>query len=257
MSYNLHIPTTLEEALEIKRKTDGTYLAAGTVLLVNHRHQEDLIALEKIKGLSEIEDGPDYVKIGALSTFSQLESSPVIRAIPALWQASYHTAGPQIRNRATIGGNIGCFSPASDSVTSLVALDSKVELYDGSFHTVRIEDLKSVKDAIITAVIIPKRFSVSVFEKVGKRNAMSVSVINMAMARSREEVRLAVGCVDRQVVYCRKTSEILSKHPADMKKAQESLLSEIHPINDRWGNVEYKNTVAVNLLNKLSKEVIL
>ena len=56
---------------------------------------------------------------------------------------------------------------------------------------------------------------------------------------------------------CLVRRSVLSKHPADMKKAQESLLSEIHPINDRWGNVEYKNTVAVNLLNKLSKEVLL
>ena len=181
----------------------------------------------------------------------------MIRKMPALWQAAYHTAGPQIRNRATIGGNIGCFSPASDSVTSLIALDSEVELFDGSYYTMKIEDLRSIGDAIITSVIVPKRFSFSAFEKVGKRNAMSVSVINMAMAKSKDEVRLAAGCVDRHVVYCRKTSEILSKCPADMKKAQDSLLSEIHPINDRWGIVEYKNTVAVNLLNKLSKEVLL
>ena len=257
MSYNLHIPTTLEEALEIKRKTGGSYLAAGTVLLVSHCHADDLIALERIKGLSEIEDGPDYVKIGALCTFTRLENSPVIRAIPSLWQSCYNTAGPQIRNRATIGGNIGCFSPASDSVTALLALDSEVELFDGSYHTVKLEDLKSTEDAVITSVTVHKRYSVSAFEKVGKRNAMSVSVINMAMARDGDRVRLAAGCVDRRVLYCRKTSEILSNNPSDMEKARETLLSEIHPINDRWGTVEYRNTVAVNLLNKLSKEVLL
>ena len=255
MSYRLHIPTTLEQALEIRRSTGGTYLAAGTVILVNHRHSEDLISLEKIEGLSSIEDGDGFIRIGALATFDDLENSDLIRsALPALWQAVFNTAGPQIRNRATIGGNIGCFSPASDAVTSLVALDAEVETFDGSFHRTKLENLHSLDDgAIITSVFVPKRFGFSAFEKVGKRNAMSVSVINMALARDKDEVRLAVGCASPTVLFCKETSVTLSAHP-DIIKAETCLLSEIHPIDDRWGTVEYRRTVAVNLLRKLSKE---
>lgn len=241
MSYILHIPQTLEQALEIKRKTGGTYLAAGTDILVSHRHKEDLIALEKIPGLSTIEDGKDFIRIGSLVTFDALERSASVRKnLPALWQAACSIAGPQIRNRATVGGNIGCFSPASDAVTALVALDAQVELYDGETRREKLENLHSIDNgAIIRAVLVPKRFAFSAFEKVGKRNAMSVSVINMALARNGGEVRIATGCVGPHVILCRDVTEVLGS---------------IRPINDRWGTVEYKQIVAGNLLEKLSKE---
>lgn len=256
MSYRLHIPTTLDQALEIRRCTDGTYLAAGTVILVNHRHSGDLISLEKIEGLTSIEEDSESIRIGALATFDDIENSGLIkRDLPALWQAAFNTAGPQIRNRATIGGNIGCFSPASDTVTALVALDAEVQVFDGSYHNIKIENLRSLeKEAIITSVIVPKRFGFSAFEKVGKRNAMSVSVINMAIAENNGEVRLAVGCASPYVLYCKATSESLSTGATDLGKAKEILLSEIRPIDDRWGTVEYRRAVAVNLLEKLVKE---
>ena len=62
MSYRLHIPTTLDQALKIRRRTDGTYLAAGTVILVNHRHSGDLISLEKIEGLTSIEEDSESIE---------------------------------------------------------------------------------------------------------------------------------------------------------------------------------------------------
>ena len=241
MSYRLHIPQTLQQALDIQRKTGGTYLAAGTDILVNHRHKEDLIALEKIPGLSSIEEDKDFVRIGSLVTFDALEKSVVVKEnLPALWQAACSIAGPQIRNRATIGGNIGCFSPASDAVTALAALDAEAELFDGKAHREKIENLQSIDNgAIISTIIVPKRFGFSAFEKVGKRNAMSVSVINMALARNGSEVRVAVGCAGPHVLLFRNVSEVLGN---------------IRPINDRWGTVEYRQMVAGNLLEKLTKE---
>ncbi len=256
MSYSLHIPTSLEEALEIRRRTKGMYLAAGTVILVNHRHAQDLISLEKIPGLCGISDEGAFVRIGAMTTFDEIERSPIVKNdLRALWQAAFETAGPQIRHRATIGGNIGCLSPASDSVTALVALDAEIELFDGSYHRVSTEKPGSLDDgAIITSVLVPKRFGFSAFEKVGKRNAMSVSVLNMALARDGGSFRVAVGCASPMVLFCRRTSEILSADPYAIEKASSAIVSEMHPIDDRWGTVEYRLEVAKNLLRKLAKE---
>ncbi|MBO4393055.1 MAG: FAD binding domain-containing protein [Spirochaetales bacterium] len=256
MNYRLHIPNTLDQAIESQRKTNGTYIAAGTVILVNHRHAEDLISLEKIPGLSAISDEGDAIRIGALATFDDIEKSQCIRkSLPALWQTAYETAGPQIRHRATIGGNIGCFSPASDAVTALVALDAEVEVFDGSVHQIPIEKLTELKDgAIITSVLVPKRFNFSAFEKVGKRNAMSVSVLNMAVAKSGSEFRVAVGCASSKVILCKTTSDILSKDPGAIEKAKSALVSEMHPIEDRWGTVKYRLEVGKNLLSKLVQE---
>ena len=256
MSYSIHMPLSLQEALDLKRKTGGTYLGAGTVILVNHRHEKNLISLEKIPGLSSIEESEDYVKIGSLVTFDELENSPVVKKkLPALWQAAYNTAGPQIRNRATIGGNIGCFSPASDAVTALMALDAELELFDGATKRVKLENTDSLSnEAIISAVYVPKRYGFSAFEKVGKRSAMSVSVLNMAIARDKDGVRLAIGCAAPKVLLCKATSETLSRKPLDLTEAEKCLLSEILPIDDRWGTVSYRRAVAVNLLKKLVKE---
>lgn len=256
MSFRLHIPKTLDQALELQRSTKGTYLAAGTVILVNHRHAEDLISLEKIPGLSTISDEGSAVRIGALATFDDIEKSQCIKEnLLALWQAAYETAGPQIRHRATIGGNIGCFSPASDAVTALVALDAKVEVFDGTFHHIPIEKLTELDDgAIITSVVVPKRFSFSTFEKVGKRSAMSVSVLNMAVAKAGAEFRVAVGCASPRVILCRATSDILSSDCGSIEKAKTALVSEMHPIDDRWGTVEYRLEVGKNLLSKLVQE---
>lgn len=256
MRYRLHIPTTPDQALELKRSTGGTYLAAGTVILVNHRHAEDLISLEKIPGLKSIEDSVEAITIGALVTFDEIEKSRCIMdKLPALHQAACLTAGPQIRHRATIGGNIGCFSPASDAVTALVALDAQVELYDGSYHRMPVEGLRELKDgSIITSVIVPTRFCFSAFEKVGKRNAMSVSVLNMALAGDGKLFRLAAGCTAPHVLFCSRTSALLSTGAVDMEKAKDALVSEIRPIDDRWGTVEYRKAVSRNLLEKLVSE---
>ncbi len=256
MSYRLHIPTTLDEAFETRRKTQGTYLAAGTVILVNHRHAQDLISLERIPGLSGIEKQDGYIRIGSMTTFDEIERSEAVRKdLPALWQAAFETAGPQIRHRATIGGNIGCFSPASDSVTALVALDAEVEVFDGSYHRISVEKLTSLNDgAIITSVLVPLRFGFSAFRKVGKRNAMSVSVLNMAVAREGKSYRVAVGCAAPRVLFCKSASGILSADSSAIEAAKQALVSEMHPIEDRWGTVEYRLTVAENLLESLVKE---
>ena len=256
MSFRLHIPTSLEQALEIGRSTGGTYLAAGTVVLVNHRQSGDLISLERIPGLRRIEDKGSSISIGSLSTFDDLDRSVCIRdSLKALWQAAHETAGPQIRHRATIGGNIGCMSPASDEVTALVALDAQVTVFDGLYRTVPIENLTSLKDGdIIVSVTVSKAFGFSVFEKVGKRNAMSVSVLNMAVAKRDRSYRVSVGCAASHVLLCKETSDVLSRDPHDIEKAKDVLVSEIHPIDDRWGTVQYRRDVARNLLGKLVME---
>ena len=136
-----------------------------------------------------------------------------------------------------------------------MALDAELELFDGATKRVKLENTDSLSnEAIISAVYVPKRYGFSAFEKVGKRSAMSVSVLNMAIARDKDGVRLAIGCAAPKVLLCKATSETLSRKPLDLTEAEKCLLSEIYPIDDRWGTVSYRRAVAVNLLKKLVKE---
>ena len=82
---------------------------------------------------------------------------------------------------------------------------------------------------------------------------MSVSVLNMAVANEGKAYRVAVGCASSHVLYCEKASRLLSEG-GSVESAQDALLAEIHPIDDRWGTVEYRREVARNLLQKLVEE---
>ena len=121
MSFTLHRPRTPEEALLLQKETGGSYLAGGTVTLVNyHRSLEiggDIISLEAIPGWDSITATETEIQIGPLVTFDRIESSELLhREATALWQAAREVGGPQIRNRATIGGNLCAASPSADAV---------------------------------------------------------------------------------------------------------------------------------------------
>lgn len=262
MSYTLHIPASLEEAWILREKTGGQYLAGGTVVLAFKRGADVLVSLSRIPGLSYVKDCGSFIEIGGGTTFDELDRSALVKEkLFALWQASHELAGPQIRNVATLAGNIASKSPSADSVTALKALDAKVRLFcmqDGtpSRRTVPIRTMVLAPGEIIEAVVVEAGPDRSVFEKVGKRNAMAVSVINMAVARRGNEISVAVGSAGPDVLYCPKTSSILSADCNDIIAAKEAILEEIMPKNDRWGTVEQKRLVCANMLEKLLKEVL-
>lgn len=265
MKFNLHCPETTEEALRLKRETGGAWLAGGTVLLVNAHQGKtvngNLISLEKLDGLCRIRETADAVAVGALVTFDEIERSELIRALfPALWEAAAQVGGPQIRHRATLGGNIACASPASDGVTPLMALDASVRLVSGEgerlvklteFYTGKFKTAAGETE-LLTEVIIPKGSTFSRFVKVGKRSALAVSIVNIAMVKAGDAIRLAVGSAAPEVRFCEKTSAALTEGRLD--EARTALQQEISPIDDRWGTADYRRSVAENLMLSLYKE---
>ncbi|MCF0237633.1 MAG: FAD binding domain-containing protein, partial [Sphaerochaetaceae bacterium] len=159
----------------------------------------------------------------------------------ALWDSCVQIGGPQIRNLGTIGGNYCCNSPAADTVPAILALNCKIEY---------VEDLA-------VAFVFKKDNNRCGFRKVGKRNALAISSVTMAMNKSSNgEITVAVGCCGPSVIVCKKTSACLTEKK-DIKEAKNLILTEISPIDDKWGTVEYKNIVCRNFLEDLYKEVVL
>ena len=239
----LHFPTTIEEAIETRKKTNGSYIAGGTVLMVNRFNgkpvPEDLVALERIPELHRIHETEDSIEIGASCSFSQiLDCQAVNTYCNALYQAASQVGGPQVRNRGTIGGNLACGTPASDAVAPILVLDPQI---------VKEEDL-------ITKFVFRKDPLVrSAFRKVGKRTALAVSAVSIAVASRGREIRVAVGSCAPKVVFCEKTSSCLSKG-GSIEEAKGILMTEISPIDDRWESAEYRRQVCKNLLEELFKE---
>ena len=136
-SFDYIRPKDLKEAIDLIQE-DGVWpIAGGTNLLVDIRERSlgpkevvDILDLDELRTLTETDSS---IEIGSCLTMTDLEKSDIIRRrAPILVQAASSLGSPQIRNRATIGGNILSASPAADCVVALVALDAEVSLKGAS-----------------------------------------------------------------------------------------------------------------------------
>ena len=128
-------PKSIEEAISLHHSLGekARFIAGGTDLMVKMKEKQVrpqyLISLKSIPGLDQIEYEEEELKIGALVTHRQLELSPVIRKhFPILTDAVENIGSVQIRNVATLGGNIATAVPSADGATPLIALGAKVRL---------------------------------------------------------------------------------------------------------------------------------
>lgn len=209
-------PETLEEAKALVNKYKGTkVLAGGTDLILNLRREEEncdyIVSLENIKGLKDIIDQGDEIRIGPMVTFTDLINSQIIRDnFNSLINCSETMGSPQIRNAATIGGNIINAGSAADAVPCIISLNGvlvfenlegvrKVACED-YFNNYRKEKIKS--DEILTGILIQKTKASTGYYKLGKRNALAIARISCAVSIQLEEDmikegRICLGAVGR------------------------------------------------------------
>ena len=268
MSYTLYRPESIREAIALQQQTGGNYLAGGTISLVNYHRGVDIgasqISLDKIPELKKIVLKDGMLSVGAFVTMDELEQSGEVKKYAhALWQAASEIAGPQVRNRATLGGNIAAAAPSADCVPPLLAMGAVLQITGAAgrreipvreFFLGRFQHVLT-PDEIICMIRIPVQSSAkSVFRKVGKRSALAVSCVNMALVRSEAGVAVAVGAAAPVPIFCRKTSEILSADVKCVGEAAAVLQTEISPIDDRWATASFRRLVCENLLYALLDE---
>ncbi len=251
---------SVEEALKLLRENPGAIpVAGGTDVLLHVKHgklpQAVLVTIQDIPELCgvRLEKSGDIV-IGPGTCFARLERDPILlRCAPMLAHACRQVGSPQIREMATIGGNICNGAVSADSVPSLLALDAQLELTssDGTvtrplegFHTgpgrTSLEP-----GTLLTAIRIPR----SAWEgcggcylKFGQRQAMEISTLGVA-ARVRldeegraAEIALAYGVAAPVPVRCRKTEALLTGRVLDdgfLHDLREHVLEELNP-RDSW-----------------------
>lgn len=211
-----HAPETLAEALALSQTCDhARFLSGGTALLValerGLTRVGTVIDLKRIRSLREIEVMAEgRLKIGALVTMRELiQSHQVSIHAPALAQTARMMATPQVRNLATIGGNIASGLASADLVTMLLALDAGVAMvtHEGEAR-MSVSDLTACGAAadanasgIISAVIVPADEGRAVYHKLMTRQAADVALANVAVwvradAERIAEVRIAAGGCD-------------------------------------------------------------
>lgn len=272
-NYQLTTPNSLDDVLSLLASEPGTWkpFAGGTDLMVlleagnlAHRNYINIWNLEELRG---IDAGDQHITLGALTTYTDVQENPILRAeFPMLCQAAGETGGLAIQNRGTLGGNIVNASPAADSPPALLAYDAEVELvsiqgsrwlpYQG-FHT-GYKQMSIRPDELLSRIRLPRNTSGAkhYYRKVGTRKAQAISkVCFAALGRTNngqiEDVRIVVGSVAPIVVRCVQTESALRGQKPDsttVKSAQASLLREISPIDDIRSTANYRLQVAANLL---------
>jgi CO/xanthine dehydrogenase FAD-binding subunit len=272
-NYQAQSPAGLREALEILARDPGKWrpLAGGTDLMVlfeagrlPFKNLLNILSLAELKG---IEVSSSEVKIGALSTFSQIQAHPVLVSdFPLLCQAGRETGALAIQNRGTLGGNIANASPAADSPPALLVYDAQVELVSVSgsrwvdyrdFHS-GYKKMNLQPHELIRCVKLPRRKEkwIHSYRKVGTRKAQAISKVCFAAGALLEggvlkDIRLALGSVAPLPLRCLNTEEFLrgkAVGSALESGARQALLAEITPIDDIRSTSLYRREVAANLL---------
>lgn len=253
-------PPSLRDALRMLRDEGPlTPIAGCTDVYVGlnlgtapDRRFIDLARLQALRGIS-VRGG--VLRIGALTTYSELLRSPLVRRrLPMLASAAREIGAVQIQNRGTLGGNVANMSPAGDTLPVLAAADARVELRSADwvrtipFALYYTGYRKSVRrtDEIITAIEVPPVEGAQWFRKVGTHAAQSISKVVMAGVRA-ERPRIAFGSVAPTVVRARRTEDALAAG-ATIAEACEVLQREISPIDDIRSTAAYRREVAARLL---------
>jgi len=191
-----YCPTTLKKALYFLNVGDVTIIAGGTDLVKEITKKslrpKKILDLTHIPELKGINVSGDKIRIGSMSTFSELAANKLLQErCRLLSEAALSVGSPQIRNRGTIGGNIVSRSPAADCIPPLMALDAKLHLFslNNNRDLSLVEflnqstELDLEEDEIVESISfkLPKKEEKSVFIKMGRRNALAISRISMAL----------------------------------------------------------------------------
>ena len=269
-------PKTLGEALSLLKKygEQTKVIAGGTDVMVDIKYKEEpggLINIKKIPGLGGIQENGGSLRIGPLTTIREIETSALVRdKLPVLWDASHQFASLQIRNTATIGGNICRASPSGETLTPLLVLEAKAKLAfsDGE----KSEPFTSFfqgpgkcsvgSKGLLTEIDIPYPAAGSrgVYLKHAVRGAMDIAMVGVAVLitpdaakNNLQDVRIGLGAVAPTPVRAPKTEALLRGKPltaALLKEAAAMAGSESSPISDQRSSAEYRRWIVEALTRR-------
>jgi xanthine dehydrogenase small subunit len=280
-NYQFYRPTNLEEVLNLLQEhPDGVLIGGGTDLgleLSHHRREFPvLISLEAVHELKTFNITDEWLEIGAGVPLSQIEERS--RGIfPSIDEMIHWFAARQIRNRATLGGNIAVGSPIGDLPPVLLSLDAQLKIAGKNgtrtialadfFHGYRQTDLQ--KGEVIVSVHIPRTLPLGTVTrlsqsyKIGKRGTDDISIVAAAFcidldsAKKVVQARLAYGGVAAIPIRAKNVEEMLVGKPWNtviIQQAKAALKETFTPLFDFRGSAEYRKSLIANLFEKFFVE---
>ena len=270
--FTYYKPRSLDEVWELKRKTpDALFIAGGTDVIVSIKnreiHPQALISLRSIPGLDSIDTG-QVARIGALSTISDILHNPELKKdFPVLVEAARSLGSVQIRNVATIGGNLCNCSPCADMALPLLVMEAKVRLQTAQEkREIPIDEFFKgpgesclASEEILTDILLepPQKNTKTSFLKKG-RVKMDLAVASVAVrlemqGKKCRKARVAAGSVAPVPLRLLKVETALEgealtqKHAAEAQRLAED---NVIPITDIRSTEEYRRQITGVLVKR-------
>jgi len=287
MDFDVISPQTKDELIEAINNHQGKdfKIGAGYTDLINQLKNKNtegltIINISQVKEpeFNFIAEAEGYIEIGTLVTASDLINNELIqREFPVLFEAAQSVASIQIRNLATVGGNICNASPSGDMVAALVALESvccivntngeeRKELLSHFIQGVRKTSL--AKNEFLSAIHIPNNISTNIksgFEKVGTRKSMEISIVSLAYHIQMDDkgeilhAGISCGAVAPTIPFAEKAGDFLvgkfidGIYQKEKIEFAELILTYASPITDvratEWYRKEVLSNLAVSILD--------
>jgi len=262
-------PKSLKKALEYRSRYGykAVVIAGGTDIMVDYFERLSEVTswldLTKIQELKEIKFDPEEIRLGSMVTHRKLATDSRIRKnLPLLAESASEVGAWQIQSRGTLGGNIVTSSPAGDTLAPLLAYQARFVLGSVSgqrevaaedFFTGPKENIMT-QEELLTEVVIPapRKRTLSRWQKVGKRKAMIISSLTMALLLELDDkdeitaARAAYGAVAPTPIRAGELEDYLTGRKlreVSAGKAGELAVQEISPITDIRGTVAYRRQV--------------
>lgn len=264
-------PRSLQEALEALGEPGARPLAGGTdlVLLMRDRlvRPSLLVDISCLEELRRVERDADGLRIGAACRLVDLEAHPLVP--PVLRSACRQVGTPQVRNVATVGGNVCNASPAGDTIPPLLSLDAVAEVRSaaGSRSVPLDRFFLGPKKTVLAPGELVVEFRIpgealdrgGCFQKIGRRSEVVIAQVNAAATVELDErgalaaVRVALGSVAPTPLRCRRAEEKLAGRPPAgeaVEEAARAVLESISPISDVRAPASYRLRVAAVLTRR-------
>jgi len=266
-------PFTINEAIRLRKEHPDALIINGStdVALLQTKKKIFLTKILDLSGVDELKlivEDHSKIAIGAVTSIEEILNFSETR-LPALASILSVFGSLQIRNLATLGGNIGSASPIGDTLPVLMALDGKVRLLaQGRQRELAIEDFilgyrktDIETDEIIALIIIskPSKSEIVRSYKISKRRDLDISSVSACFrlkldkSKNVEAIKIIFGGMAASVKHAGNTEEFLKGQPwtrENVEKAMEILFQEFSPISDARADAESRRIMAKNLLMK-------
>jgi CO/xanthine dehydrogenase FAD-binding subunit len=276
-------PKTIDEALSLLAKYNGDarLIAGGTDLLPKMKRREieapnHIIDLKGIPDLDHIDyDEEKGLSLGALTTIHAIETSPVIQhKCNILAQAASTMAAPQVRNRATLAGNICNAVPSADSVPPLLVLEAKLKVMSQKrerilaledFFTGPNETVLTGAELVVEILIPPvPSNSRGIYLKLSPKRSMDLATVGVAALLNHEQgrckdMRIALGAVAPTPIRAKKAEGILREQQLTddlIERTAQTAAEESRPIDDHRASAEYRRWMVQVLVRRAITQAI-